>query len=77
MNVQHDLAATLGSGDESTKELHDKVGHHAADGALSLTMAILEGEKDEFYSSGGSGSDSIERMAKGHGPPYNTYEKPS
>lgn len=49
VNVQHDLAATLGGRLPDTKALHDAAASHAADGALPLVRAALEGPDGSFY----------------------------
>ena len=69
VNVQHDLAATLGGRQPDTKALHDVAAHHAADGALPITLAALEGvtggeaAADAFYSPSGSRARSLEDAA--------------
>jgi hypothetical protein len=50
VNVQHDLAQTLGGRLPTTKALHDAAAHHAADGALPISLAALEATPGSFYS---------------------------
>ena len=49
VNVQHDLAATLGGRLPDTKALHDAAAHHAADGALPIVLATLDETAAAFY----------------------------
>ena len=64
LNVQHDLAATLGGRVADTKALHDQAGSHASDGALTLALAALDGESDAFYAGDGGRARSLAEAAR-------------
>ena len=59
VNVQHDLAATLGGRYPDTKALHDRAAHHAADGALPLARAALDGADGAIYAHTGGRAGSL------------------
>ena len=59
VNVQHDLAATLGGRLPDTKALHDAAAHHAADGALPIVLATLDETSAAFYSPAGGRANSL------------------
>jgi hypothetical protein len=63
VNVQHDLARIIGGRFPDTKQLHEAAAHHAADGALPITLAAL-GDVSGFYTSGGKRARSLEEAAK-------------
>ena len=66
VNIQHDLARTLGlyrRGIQDTKMFHDKAGAHAADAALPLALAALEGAPNALYVGEGGVSSTLEAAA--------------
>lgn len=63
VNVQHDLAATLGGRSPNTKALHNQAGSHAADGALPLALAALAGEAGDFFAGHGVRARSVAEAA--------------
>uniref|UniRef100_A0A7S1A8Y6 Protochlorophyllide reductase n=1 Tax=Noctiluca scintillans TaxID=2966 RepID=A0A7S1A8Y6_NOCSC len=61
VNIQHqlthslkdtDFSALLGAA-ETTNQIHDVMGHHAADGALAMSLAsmIVKPQRNDFYAS--------------------------
>jgi len=77
VNIQHDLVKSLGltkRGLNNTNEMHDQAGHHAADGALPMTLASLVGERNEFFCTNGNRCGSLSEAAfkaplRGRGEP--------
>ena len=66
VNMQHDLARTLGlyrRGIQDTKMFHDKAAAHAADAALPLALAALEGAPDYLYVGEGGVASTLEAAA--------------
>lgn len=66
VNIQHDLVKSLGltrRGLKNTNEMHDQAGHHAADGALPMTLAGLTGERNDFFCTNGNRSGSLAEAA--------------
>jgi len=61
VNVQHDLAKTLGfpCNANTTNEFHDLAAHHAADGALPMVLASLVGRANEFFETRGRDAKSL------------------
>lgn len=72
VNVQHDLTKSLQhlTGEMTTNALHDKNGHHAADGALSMILATVdpEGSPNSVYGTHGKKSASLAEAAYKRGP---------
>jgi len=62
VNVQHELARSIGHRG-GTKQLHDEAAVHAADGALPLVLAALEGKPNEMYRGDGRHASSVESAA--------------
>ena len=60
VNIQHQLTTSAGlgagSGLTSTNQLHDAMGHHAADGALAMSLAsiVKNPSRNDFYTSMGA-----------------------
>lgn len=61
VNIQHDLAKSLhlaeGAGmDIDTNQMHDAMGHHAADGALPMAMASIDpaASSGDWYTTDGT-----------------------
>jgi len=66
VNVQHDLARVLGlhrRGIKDTKAFHDAAAVHAADAALPMALAALEGHADALYVGDGPSATSLEAAA--------------
>ena len=61
VNIQHQLTTSAelpgGAGMTSTNQLHDAMGHHAADGALAMGLAsvVAEPGRNDFYTAMGGG----------------------
>lgn len=57
VNIQHQLTTSAGLGADkgltSTNQLHDALGHHAADGALAMSLAsiVRHAQRNDFYTS--------------------------
>jgi len=65
VNIQHDLAKTLGltRNFKNTNEFHDRAAHHAADGALAMALASLEGAENDLIVGNGRNARSLAEAA--------------
>lgn len=66
VNIQHNLVKSLGltaRGLKTTNMMHDRAGHHAADGALPMTLASLIGARNDFFCTEGNRASSLEQAA--------------
>jgi len=70
VNIQHDLTKSIGQMSINTNQLHDRAGHHAADGALPMVLACVDpaARRDSWFTTDGVSAKSLSGVAHAQDP---------